>query len=196
MVDTAMVDIPPRRSPLGDYTDAFAVLPIGARELPFRTQLNLRVDPDSAAAASIGKALCAPLPTVPCTASRLGDADVLWLGPDEWLLLAEPGQQHALAATLRDAIGEEDGYVTDVSAQRTAVALTGPKVREVLARGCSIDLHPKTTPLGSCVQTLLAQTGVVLVVRDEDATDFLLLVRASFAGYFADWLIDACAELR
>jgi len=175
-----MVDIPPRRSPLGDYTDAFAVLP------------NLRVDPDSAAAAPIGKALCGPLPTVPCTASRLGDADVLWLGPDEWLLLADPGQQQVLAATLRDAIGEEDGYVTDVSAQRTAVALTGPKVREVLASGCSIDLHPKATPLGSCVQALLAQTGVV---RDEDAAGFLLLVWASFAGYFADWLVDACTEL-
>jgi len=191
-----MVDTRHRRSPLSDYTDAFAALPIGARELPFRTQLNLRVDPDSAAAAAIGKALGGPLPTVPCTASRLGDAEVLWLGPDEWLLIAEPGQQQALAATLREAIGEEEGAVTDVSAQRTAVALTGPKVREVLARGCSIDLHPKVTPIGSCVQTLLAQTGVVLVVRDELAADVLLLVRASFAGYFGDWLIDACTELR
>ncbi len=191
-----MADTLHRRSPLTDYTAAFAALPIGARELLFRTQLNLRVDPDAAAAAAIGKALGGPLPTVPCTASRLGEADVLWLGPDEWLLIAERGQEQTLGDSLREAIGDADGAVTDVSAQRTAVALTGPKVREVLARGCSIDLHPRVTPIGSCVQTLLAQTGVVIVVRDELASDFLLLVRSSFAGYFGDWLIDACRELR
>ncbi len=191
-----MADTQHRRSPLTDYAAAFAGLPIGARELPFRTQLNLRVDPDSAAPAAIGKALGGPLPTMPCTASRLGDTDVLWLGPDEWLLIAERGQEQTLGDTLREAIGAEDGAVTDVSAQRTAVALTGPKAAEVLAKGCSIDLHPRVTTIGSCVQTLLAQTGVVIVVRDELASDFLLLVPASFASYFGDWLIDACTELR
>jgi sarcosine oxidase subunit gamma len=45
------------------------------------------------------------------------------------------------------------------------------------------------------VQTLLAQTGVTILVRDETSSDFLLLVRSSFAEYFAAWLIDACAEL-
>jgi sarcosine oxidase, subunit gamma len=190
-----MVDTTTRRSPLAGQAPALAGLPISARELPFLTQLNLRTDPDGPAAASIGRALGGTLPVVPSTASRFGEVDVLWLGPDEWLLLAPSGQEEALAATVRRAIGEADGAVTDVSAQRTAVALTGPRVREVLARGCSIDLHPKAAPAGSCVQTLLAQTGVTILVRDETSSDFLLLVRSSFAEYFAAWLIDACTEL-
>jgi sarcosine oxidase subunit gamma len=190
-----MADTTTRRSPLAGHASAFAGLPIGARELPFLTQLNLRADPDGPAAASIGKALGGALPVVPCTASRFGEVDVLWLAPDEWLLLAPSGQEEALAAAVRREIGEADGAVTDVSAQRTAVALTGPRAQEVLARGCSIDLHPKATPAGTCVQTLLAQTGVTILVRDESASDFLLLVRSSFAEYFAAWLIDACAEL-
>jgi sarcosine oxidase subunit gamma len=127
---------------------------------------------------------------------RCGDIEVLWLGPDEWLVLAPAGQEKALATSLREAIGGAVGAVTDVSAQRTALELTGPQVREVLARGCSIDLYPGVSPIGTCVQTLLAQTGAVIVVRDETASDFLVLVRASFAQYLASWLVDACAEVR
>jgi sarcosine oxidase subunit gamma len=185
-----------RRSPLAHRSTELANVPIGAREVPFLTQLNLRLDPDSLAALEVGKVLGGPLPTVPCTASRFGDVEVLWLGPDEWLVLAPAGQEKALATSLREAIGAADGAVTDVSAQRTALELSGAHAHEVLARGCSIDLHPKVTSVGSCVQTLLAQTGVVIVVRDETASEFLVLVRSSFADYLASWLIDACAEVR
>lgn len=184
-----------QHSPLAHYRDALAALPIGAHELPFLTQLNLRSDPESAAADRIAKALGGFLPAVPCTVARLDGVDVLWLGPDEWLLVAPASDRDALTETVCEAVAQ-DGAVTDVSAQRTIVRLTGPPVREVLARGCAIDLHPNVTPVDSCVQTLLAQTGVILVVNDEAASDLLVLVRASFAEYFADWLIDACSELR
>jgi sarcosine oxidase subunit gamma len=191
-----MADTLIRRSPLADRAAELAGLPIGVREIPLLTQLNLRIDPDSLSALEVGKVLGGPLPTVPCTASRFGDIEVLWLGPDEWLVLAPAGQEKALATSLREAIGGAVGAVTDVSAQRTALELTGPQVREVLARGCSIDLYPGVSPIGTCVQTLLAQTGAVIVVRDEKASDFLVLVRASFAQYLASWLVDACAEVR
>lgn len=191
-----MADFSRRRSPLARYGTALAGLPIVVQERPFLCQLNVRVDPDSVEAERVAKALGGVLPIVPCTAVRLDEVEVLWLGPDEWLLVAPGVDREALTATVRDAIGSGDGAVTDVSAQRTALQLTGPLVREVLARGCSIDLHPAATPAGSCVQTLLAQTGVILVVREETASDILVLVRASFAEYLADWLIDACTELR
>ncbi|WP_030437618.1 sarcosine oxidase subunit gamma [Actinoplanes subtropicus] len=157
-------------------------------EIPFLTQLDLRLDPDGPAFPAVAKALGGELPTAPCTASRLGDVDALWLGPDEWLLLAEPGRQRELEVLLRAAIGEEHGAVVDVSAQRTALSLAGPAAREVLARGCSIDLDPRFAPAGTCVQTLLARTGVTIVVQEER---FLLLVRASFAQYLAAWLVDS-----
>jgi sarcosine oxidase, subunit gamma len=34
----------------------------------------------------------------------------------------------------------------------------------------------------------------VLVARDEARAGFWLLVRSSFAGYMADWLLDAASE--
>jgi sarcosine oxidase subunit gamma len=190
------------RSPLEGWNAAFAQLPGDVRitELPFLTQLDLRVEPGGPAAAAAGRSLGGELPTAPCTASRssaggIGDVEVLWLGPDEWLILAGPGQRDELEDLLRTAIGGEHGAVADVSAQRTALSLSGPAAREVLARGCAIDFDPRVAPAGTCVQTLLARAGVTIVVRDEQPGEFLLLVRASFAEYLAAWLVDACTEL-
>jgi sarcosine oxidase subunit gamma len=186
------------RSPLEGWSAAFAGLPGNVRiaEIPFLTQLNLRVEPGEAAAAAAGKALGGELPAEPGTAvAGIGDVTVLWLGPDEWLILASPGRQGELEDLLRAAIGDSPGAVVDVSAQRTALSLSGPAARDVLARGCAIDLDPRVAPAGTCVQTLLARTGITIVVRDESASEFLLLVRASFAQYLAAWLVDACSDL-
>jgi sarcosine oxidase subunit gamma len=190
------------RSPLEGWNAAFACLSGDVRitEIPFLAQLDLRVEPGGRGAAAVGKSLGGELPAEPCTASRssaggIGDVEVLWLGPDEWLVLAGPGRQGELEDLLRAAIGDSGGAVTDVSAQRTALSLSGPAAREVLARGCAIDLDPRVAPAGTCVQTRVARAGVTIVVRDERAGEFLLLVRASFAQYLAAWLLDACTEL-
>jgi sarcosine oxidase subunit gamma len=185
------------RSPLAGWTDAFAALPsvVQIAEVPFLIQLNVRVDPSGAAATRIGAAIGVELPTVACTAVRSERRQVLWLGPDEWLVLGEPGDV-TLERDLRTALGADAGGVTDVCAQRTTLTLSGPAALEVLARGCSIDLHRQVAPAGTCVQTLLARTGVTIVVVDDTATRFLLLVRSSFADYLAAWLVDACAELQ
>ncbi|MFD5541200.1 sarcosine oxidase subunit gamma [Streptomyces sp. NPDC127079] len=191
------VETPARFSPLSEWQDRLARLPDGirVRELPFLTQLTLRVEPGSAAARAVESCLGVPLPG-PLRTQPAGEVDVLWMGPDEWLLVAPDGHRDDLVARLRSAVGAGFATVTDVSAQRTTLALTGPLVRTVLAQGCAIDLDPRVTPAGSCPTTLLAQAPVTLVVRDDAARDVRLLVRSSFAGYLAAWLLDACTEHR
>ncbi|MFI5606473.1 sarcosine oxidase subunit gamma [Amycolatopsis sp. NPDC051903] len=182
-----------RRAPLADQAALFASLAPGlvVAERPFLTQLTVRVREGHDA---VGAALGVPLPVRPCTFTSgtgpFGAVDVLWLGPDEWLVLGGPGVAEPAETALREAIGL--GAVTDTSAQRTTVHLAGPAVRDVLAHGCAIDLDPAVSPPGTCVQTLLARTGIVLLVREHD--EFTVLVRQSFAPYFAAWLADAAAE--
>jgi sarcosine oxidase subunit gamma len=161
---------------------------------PFRTQLTVRLRAGDTL-------LGVPLPG-PCTFTSGNGVDILWMGPDEFLVLAEPGRQAELEAALS---GECDAVV-DVSAQRNVYRLSGShdprdncphdvafKRREspadVLAHGCSIDLE--VLPPGSCVQTLLARTGIVLMVREDCYT---ILVRQSFSDYFTAWLADASLE--
>lgn len=184
-------------SPLAAWTDRLAALApvLNVAELPFRTQLTVRVsDPDAIAA--MGTALGAEFPSVPCTftsgSGPFGDVEVLWLGPDEFLAVASPDLQVSIEEVLRGALGTVRGSVVDTSAQRTTLVLEGPHVRDVLAHGCSVDLHPSSAPGGTCVQTLLARTGIVLQVTGDDR--FTVLVRSSFAEYLAAWLSDACVE--
>jgi sarcosine oxidase subunit gamma len=152
---------------------------------------------DPEAIAAMGSALGVVFPSVPCTftagSGQFGDVEVLWLGPDEFLVVASPDLQILVEEVLRGALGTVRGSVVDTSAQRTTVVLEGPHVRDVLAHGCSVDLHPSSAPAGTCVQTLLARTGIILQVGDGSVT---VLVRSSFAEYLAAWLSDACAEYR
>ena len=66
--------------------------------------------------------------------------------------------------------------------------------RDVLAKGCSLDLHPSVFGPGAAAQTTLGLAAVVLIPLDDNGTDYRILVRSSFAGYLADWLLDAAEE--
>jgi sarcosine oxidase, subunit gamma len=191
------VETPARLSPLAGARAALAALPDGfaAREVPFLTQLTLRAAPGGAEARAVESALGLTLPG-PLRAVLGGEVEALWSGPDEWLLLAPDGEREALLARVRAAVGDGFASVTDVSAQRTTLALDGGLVRAVLSQGCAVDLDPRVTGSGSCLTTLLAQAPVTLVVCDAAASSYRLLVRASFAAYLVAWLVDACTEHR
>ena len=81
-----------------------------------------------------------------------------------------------------------------VSDQRIGLRLTGSRARDVLAKGGSLDLHPRVFGAGRAAQTTVGLAGVVLLALSGTGDDFLLLVRSSFAGYLAEWLLDAALE--
>ena len=168
------------RSPLADRAADLAA--IGAVEIRFLTQVNLRVDP--AAAARLGLAI----PTVANTWRRTGGREALWLGPDEWLVVDGPGAASAIVEELERALNGLHHSVVDVSADRAVVQLVGDERRELLSRGCGLDLHPRSWRDGDCAQTLLARIPVLLQEREQATRVF---VRASFSGHLVDWLLSA-----
>ena len=107
-------------------------------------------------AAALGFAL----PGVPNTTTGDGTRTALWLGPDEWLVLGPAGDEAALETLLAEALPRELGSVVGLSANRTVLELRGPAARDVLAAGCSLDLHPRAFGAGACAQTLLARAPV------------------------------------
>ena len=121
-----------------------------------------------------------------------GERHVVWLGPDEYLLLCESDKKNALQDTLTSTIKTRHFAITDVSDALCTLSLSGAMVRDVLAKGCSLDLHPTKFGAGKCAQTLLAHAGITLMVLSDDA--FILICRTSFAPYVHDWLVDAALE--
>ena len=165
------------RSPLADHGGDLAAA--GAAEVAFLAQVDLRADPALAAR------LPFPLPQRPNTWTVGGGREVLWLGPDEWLVVAAPGSAAAVAAEVGHALAGLHHAVVDVSANRTVVELTGDRRLEQLTEGCGLDLHPRAWRSGSCAQTLLAHVPVLLQERDHATR---LFVRASYAAHLAAWL--------
>ncbi|QUH02195.1 sarcosine oxidase subunit gamma [Saccharopolyspora erythraea] len=165
-------------------------------EVPFKAQITLRLDPKGAAAERVGTALGTTLPKQPGEVAVSGSVLVLWMGPDEWLLVGQEGAAEALQSTLADAVGAEHAAIVDVSAHRTIVDVAGSKAEELLNKGCALDLHPRSFETGRCAQTMLARAEVVLVRRHAAVPGFWVFVRSSFSRYLADWLADAATEYR
>jgi sarcosine oxidase subunit gamma len=186
-----MADLLTRSHPLEPYLTALDALPDGLRITaePFVALADLRVDPASGV-----QVRGATPPTTPNTWVAAGDGRLVWLGPDEWLVTSAGTAPEALEAELADVLRPVDGVAVDVSAQRIGLRITGARAREVLAKGCAIDLHPRAFGRGSSAQTTLGQAGVILLALGDDGEDFAVLVRSSFAGYLATWLLDASLE--
>ncbi|MGQ4386157.1 sarcosine oxidase subunit gamma [Streptomyces sp. SAS_270] len=189
-----------RVSPLAHLEERMRTAAVtGARgvtltEWPFLTMVNLRVAPASEAADRIEKTLGAALPRECGHTTTAGPHTVLWLGPDEWLVVSQ-AEVAAVTAELREALGTDPGSVVDVSANRTALELSGPAAREVLEKGCPLDLHPRAFAAGQAVSTTVGPIAVLLWQVDDTPT-YRLFPRSSFADYLARWLIDAMSEYR
>lgn len=166
---------------------------IHAAERAFLTHVNLRGDPrDAAFLERVRGVLGIELPLAANTVSAGTGRVAYWLGPDEWLVIAAPESGAGLDSALRTALGDLFSSVTEVSGGQTVVELRGAAVRDLLARECPLDLHPRAFGVGQCAQTRLAKAGVLLRPLAGDAME--LVVRRSFADYFWLWLQEAAAE--
>ena len=109
-----------------------------------------------AAGEAVAAAAGAVMPA-PRRVSVAGDRSILWMAPDEVLIL---GPRDAAAALVRDLSARLEGQgalVADVSDARAVLTLEGAGVREVLAKVCPADLRPGVLPEGEMRRTRLAQ---------------------------------------
>jgi sarcosine oxidase subunit gamma len=176
-----------RRSPLCPWRERNESTSTGAqyscRQDGFRTLTEVRCRPEHEAEA--GSTVGIRLPEVGAYALD-GGRLVIGLGPGWWMVDAPDGSAPVSGTAHVSAV--------DVSAQRTSLVMTGSSVRDVLAHGCSLDLHADIFAQGSAAQTILAKAGVILARTGTD--EFRVWVRASFARYLAEWLLDASVEYR
>ena len=110
-------------------------------------------------------------------------ASAIFLGDDA----AQPSVNE-----LRQKLAAFNAAVIEVGDAFAAVEVAGPKSRDVLAKGCTIDLHPRAFKTGSVVQTNLAKAQIALYQIDE--TTYRIFARRSFAEYLWTWLEDAGME--
>lgn len=184
-------------SPLYAQTlEAVAEVPVNAQlllaERELRAHINLRGDAgDKKFMNAVKKVIGTGLPTDANTTAVAGAFEVLWLSPDEWLLIGPQADGAKLIADLNKALKSHHYAVTDLSSAQTIIAMRGTAAREALSKGCPFDLHPSVFASGQCAQTNVAKAMGLIIARD-DGID--VVVRRSFSEYLWRWLRIACDE--
>jgi len=131
------------------------------------------------------------LPEGPRFASKNG-ASFAGIGIEQWLAAAEPPARTDFVSQLREQVVGL-ASVADQSDSRVVLCLTGDRVREVLAKGVPIDLHPQRFKTGYVASTLVAYIGVQIQQLDNQPT-FQLMAFRSLAGSLWSWLAKSAAE--
>ena len=161
-------------------------------ELPGMSHLILRGNSGNAAFVDgVSAALGIALPCKPCTCTHNKSLRVAWQSPDEWLIIAEPGQATKIETTLRHHLSGHFA-VTDISGGQTLVLLSGSNAENVLKKSTLFDVHIDYFPTGSAVGVTFGKSQVFL--RRTGEHSFELIVRRSFADYLWQWLLDTCGE--
>jgi sarcosine oxidase subunit gamma len=158
--------------------------------LPPASRFVLRGRPGAIEAA--GGTFGGALPQQACRAAVVGARAMLWLGPDEWLLLAPEFEGGALTAALEQAMNGQPHSLVDVSHRQTGLEISGPDAAAALNVGCPLDLEPEAFPVGMCTRTVLAKAEIVLW-RTAPMT-FRIEVWRSFAAFVGRFLEEASRE--
>jgi sarcosine oxidase subunit gamma len=167
-------------------------------ERPFLELVNVRGDTRDAAFVSAVQSVigCRP-PERANTVARGNGYDVMWLGPDEWLAYSATAHDASRTAPLQTKLGAALNGVfasaVDVGSGYTVLEISGTRARDVLARGCPLDLHPKLFGEGQCAQSHYFKASMTLLPTGADSFD--IVVRRSFADYFVKIMLDAAEPL-
>ncbi|WP_313801819.1 sarcosine oxidase subunit gamma [Sphingobium sp.] len=150
--------------------------------------LRLRA-PTPEAIAHVAALLGTPLPTTP-NSVRQGQARALWLAPGEWLVV---GSQ-ASGADVTSAAETRAAHWADISDGRAVYEISGPRARDLLAKGSTIDFHPRAFARDACAQSAFAQLFSIVERTGKDS--FRLYVDVSLAHHMELWLGDALEEFQ
>jgi methylglutamate dehydrogenase subunit D len=114
-----------------------------------------------------------------------------WAGPSQWLAFGE-GPSRPFELQLRSSLADV-ASIMDQSDGRTIIRISGPRVRDTLAKGVHIDLHPSVFRPGDTAISIVSSIGVHFWQIDSAPTYEFAMFR-SFAVSFWGWLVDAAAE--
>ncbi|TGQ40383.1 MULTISPECIES: sarcosine oxidase subunit gamma family protein [unclassified Mesorhizobium] len=131
----------------------------------------------------------------PETPKAVGNADatLIWSGPDQFFVLSKGGR-HGIEALASVFAGSAS--LSDQSHARALISVSGQRVRAMLAKLSSIDLHPDVFAVGSAAATSMDHTSVTLWRGGDRGGQavFNLLVFSTFAESLWHTILDSAAE--
>jgi sarcosine oxidase subunit gamma len=182
-VPAASPSVERRPALTGRSTSAAAVK---VEVLPPAERMSLRAP--EASVAALSKALGVALPKKPKMSATKGGRTAWWLGPDEWLVIDEAGNDPladcAKVTSVHSAVG--------ISHRNIAIAVTGTGAVATINAGCPQDLSLDAFPVGAASRTILGKTEIVLLRTAPDA--FRVECWRSFSDYVFTFLSEGSRD--
>ncbi|UVK47332.1 sarcosine oxidase subunit gamma [Mesorhizobium sp. AR07] len=154
--------------------------------MPPAERISLRAP--EASVAALSKALGVTLPRKPKTSASKAGRTALWLGPDEWLVIDEAGNDPladcAKVSALHSAVG--------ISHRNIAISVTGVGAAATINAGCPQDLSLEAFPVGAASRTILGKTEIVLLRNASDT--FRVECWRSFSDYVFTFLSEGSRD--
>ena len=169
------------------------------QELPFMTKINLRGNPnDKNFISSASETLNTRLPIRPNTYITINSLKIIWLGPNEWLIIDEKeDDKENLFSKLENSFGSQDVSVTDVSENRTVIRITGAKLFILLAKFLTLNLDNSLNSSSAVVQTLFIKVPILLMRHHKHDIEpkIDIFTNRSHANYVYKMLVDGTKNL-
>ena len=131
---------------------------------------------------------------LPMAPRRVGNGriEITWAGPGRWTVMRAEGTVGQLASELGSGLAGL-ATVVDLSHAQAVLRVSGPKIREVLAKGFAIDLHPRVFEAGQTAMTTVSHIAVQ-ITRTAPEAAFEIAVPRSLAESLWHWLDASAAE--
>ena len=142
---------------------------VQVKDAGLQGMITLRVDTTDAEATASLRVAGYEMPRVGAAGGHLSNG-ILWMSPDEVLLLCDYDAVDATIERVSTHLKEYHTLLADVSDARCVIELTGEgtALREVLAKLTPADLRAVKCPVGKLRRTRLAQVPAAIWFADEN----------------------------
>jgi sarcosine oxidase, subunit gamma len=140
---------------------------------------------------SVNTALGLQLPKAERTAQN-GDIRLAWSGPNEYLCFCPLEIEEGLLKSITEALAGQFAVATLYSDSRVGFRIVGDEATGFISKGCSIDVHAATFPVGQCVTTKFAGLPAMLMHRMDG--EYVVYFDVGYIEFVLKWLVDAAEE--
>ena len=166
------------------------------QENAFATKINLRIDPlNKNQITKCSKILEAIVPIQPNTYSNNDKLKILWLAPNEWLIITN--NENNLLQNLQNQVGQQIASVTDVSENKTVLKVSGNKLYKLLAKFLVLDLNKCLPNNFSLAQTLFVKVPIIIIRnhKNKEEPEVDIITNRSHSNYIYSLLVDGSNNL-
>ena len=117
------------------------------------------------------------------------DTRILWSGPSNWLLVST---KKDILNSIQKICDDKNFAVTDLSHSRAIIELKGNHSKEVLKKGCPINLNE--FKVNNCANSIFHGITITIDMISNDPETFRVFALRSFGESLHHSITDACLE--